>query len=325
MNAQGGASMLHEPGPVRASCPRCGYDLSGAVESWRESCPLEGVCSECGLELHWGRVLRLSAGPRWSCEHVVRLTMWRVLKTGVRTLRPWKFWSGLTMEDPVVPRRLGVMLFLGLPAVYVIGVLMAGVLSGVYFIAVQSLQPKVFASVWQIELDRVVIACLSWPDVWIGRIGMRSGPTMWLTFSCVLSIGVVTPWLLVLLSTTLARARIDVGHLWRCVAFMILGHAMLALLLGVLAFAARLLGSYAVHRGWMWALPPLELAVHPGWRAFVHLVWSLGMWSAFVVVYLRLKHAWGTVTLLGFLGMLISLTVWFLLMPLGAINFWYFV
>lgn len=34
--------------PPKPRCPRCGYDLSGAVATWKTSCPLEVTCSECG-------------------------------------------------------------------------------------------------------------------------------------------------------------------------------------------------------------------------------------------------------------------------------------
>ncbi len=35
------------------SCPRCGYDLPGTIASWTHSCPLRGVCSECGTNFDW--------------------------------------------------------------------------------------------------------------------------------------------------------------------------------------------------------------------------------------------------------------------------------
>ena len=46
----------------KTSCPRCGYDLAGVVESWNHaeslSCPLNGTCSECGLGFEWADVFR---------------------------------------------------------------------------------------------------------------------------------------------------------------------------------------------------------------------------------------------------------------------------
>jgi hypothetical protein len=50
------------------ACPRCGYDLSAATFGWRDSCPLGGRCSECGLEFGWRDVLRPDAMPWWWIE-----------------------------------------------------------------------------------------------------------------------------------------------------------------------------------------------------------------------------------------------------------------
>lgn len=41
---------------TRPRCPRCGYDLGGQVATWREACPLEGSCPECGATFAWGKV-----------------------------------------------------------------------------------------------------------------------------------------------------------------------------------------------------------------------------------------------------------------------------
>ncbi|MCA3005477.1 MAG: hypothetical protein IOD15_08950 [Phycisphaerales bacterium] len=52
-----------------ALCPRCGYDLVGEVMRWQGACPLDGRCSECGLELRWAEVLdREQRHPAWSYE-----------------------------------------------------------------------------------------------------------------------------------------------------------------------------------------------------------------------------------------------------------------
>lgn len=50
-------------------CPRCGYDQSGEVQTWRSACPLHGRCPECGLEFRWRYVLHARAiGPTRSVE-----------------------------------------------------------------------------------------------------------------------------------------------------------------------------------------------------------------------------------------------------------------
>jgi len=94
-------------GRAETSCPRCGYDLSGAVAAWGDSCPLTGVCSECGLELWWGDVLNPSLTvPKWSFEHSMRRRARRLMATWLAGLRPWRFWRDLRMEHEIRPWRL---------------------------------------------------------------------------------------------------------------------------------------------------------------------------------------------------------------------------
>jgi len=56
-------AVLNRPPPPRARCPHCGYDLSGGAAAWGESCPLEGVCSECGRRIRWGVAIREGGAP----------------------------------------------------------------------------------------------------------------------------------------------------------------------------------------------------------------------------------------------------------------------
>jgi hypothetical protein len=42
-----------------AFCPRCGYDLSGTIAAWECSCPVDGVCGECGLGFRWAGLFRV--------------------------------------------------------------------------------------------------------------------------------------------------------------------------------------------------------------------------------------------------------------------------
>jgi hypothetical protein len=58
-------------------CPRCGYDLTGQVASWRERCPMRDVCSECGGEFFSPEVMRrMEFGPMSLFEHAPRLRGW---------------------------------------------------------------------------------------------------------------------------------------------------------------------------------------------------------------------------------------------------------
>lgn len=65
-----------EPAPSSGAerhveCPRCDYDLRGAVQSWREMCPLEGRCTECGLEFDWADLFTRPLHD-WLFEHQYR-------------------------------------------------------------------------------------------------------------------------------------------------------------------------------------------------------------------------------------------------------------
>jgi hypothetical protein len=90
-------------------CPRCGYDQRGALSTWTQSCPVEGVCTECGLTFIWCEVLRPEKfEPRWCIEFEPRKRrlLWAALRTCVRSFWPWGFWSRLKMSDAIHWRRL---------------------------------------------------------------------------------------------------------------------------------------------------------------------------------------------------------------------------
>lgn len=113
------------PTPIAAvtlaaiECPRCGHDLRGVVESWRDACPLTGCCAECGVEFEWRHVAGSDRMPRWfvECE---RRRWFCGTRTFLRSLLPWRFWKQIRMTMPVrmplwtYPLRLtAIGLFLG--------------------------------------------------------------------------------------------------------------------------------------------------------------------------------------------------------------------
>ena len=109
--------------PARVRCPRCGYDLRGLVATWEDCCPLEGVCSECGLTLRWAEVLvPEKLAPRWCVEFARsrRDLPGACMATFVRSYRPWRFWTSIRMAYPVRGKRLAVYVLL-LLAPFVIG------------------------------------------------------------------------------------------------------------------------------------------------------------------------------------------------------------
>ncbi|MEL7473321.1 MAG: hypothetical protein AAGK04_08390 [Planctomycetota bacterium] len=101
--------------PRTSECPRCGYDLSGEIERWRDACPLEGVCSECGLTLQWREVLRdRLVRPRGFYEAATKRgtkSRWRWV-TLAWALAPSVFWRRVGMAS-FGPVRLAVFWLVG--------------------------------------------------------------------------------------------------------------------------------------------------------------------------------------------------------------------
>lgn len=86
---------------LTAKCPRCGYDLRGAIDTWREQCPLLGICTECGLEVKWAEVLHPEKfEPQWCVEFAPsgKLLLLSCGKTFLRSFWPFRFWSMLKMS-----------------------------------------------------------------------------------------------------------------------------------------------------------------------------------------------------------------------------------
>jgi len=95
------------------SCPRCGYDQSGAIASWNTdasaSCPLRGTCSECGLTFWWHDVIHADRLiVRGFVEHARGFWQtWRwAWVTWAWTLWPPVFWARVKIEQPPHVRRV---------------------------------------------------------------------------------------------------------------------------------------------------------------------------------------------------------------------------
>ena len=94
-------------------CPRCGYDLRGAVAGWHDSCPLDGRCGECGLSFAWGALISQTAHqPRWCIEFARRRHLVvAAAATLIMVFVPWKLWSSIRLAHAVRGRRL--LLYVG--------------------------------------------------------------------------------------------------------------------------------------------------------------------------------------------------------------------
>ncbi len=90
-----------------ASCPRCGYDLEGIRATWKDSCPLGGVCSECGYEFEWANLLRKDRQEvRWLYDNARRWWSFRrAVQTLVMTIWPMAFWKRVPLHTRLSPVR----------------------------------------------------------------------------------------------------------------------------------------------------------------------------------------------------------------------------
>lgn len=83
----------------------------GEVDSWSEKCPLEGRCSECGLELSWHDLLSLlRIVPRWSFEHARTRRGRAFFGTVSRAVLPWRLTRSLKLHHPFRLGRLVILL-----------------------------------------------------------------------------------------------------------------------------------------------------------------------------------------------------------------------
>ncbi len=96
--------------PLVPRCPACAYDLSGIAESWREACPLRGVCPECGGSLDWRALLtRPDQPPPWSFEHARSPGVRPAIVTLLRLAEPMSFFSAMRGARSAHPRRVALL------------------------------------------------------------------------------------------------------------------------------------------------------------------------------------------------------------------------
>lgn len=137
------------------SCPRCGYDFSGAVASWDTACPLTGVCSECGYEFDWGRALARASGVEVALFEVAQShESYALMRSVAMAFRPRALWREAIRGEPFRPRRLLAIAALGALASH----LLATVVLQIAVIVVRVTD----AGDWRVE-ERVVELALGYP------------------------------------------------------------------------------------------------------------------------------------------------------------------
>lgn len=218
--------------PALPLCPRCGYDQAGAVAAWGRTdpaaCPLDGLCTECGLEFWWRDLLNpVYAVQHRFFEHARRNLTGSLLLTVWRALRPRAFWRWVRMEHTIVPRRLVAGVAAGALLTY-LGSAAALLLLFVVSAWVKRMVGTVWWSPMPSEIEALRMAL--WPiggDLYSGWYFGR--PPRVLTWGVVSMVAVVgMPAVFLVLPDTLRQARVRKTHLVRIALYSLIGLPVVA-------------------------------------------------------------------------------------------------
>lgn len=111
--------MAGAPRPSIPRCPRCGYDQTGLIATWTDSCPLGAICTECGYTFDPADAIHPTRKRLpWLYEHAKH--WWSVRawwRTVLMLLWPPLFWRRVRPEHEVMPTRLMMLTLLPVAAV----------------------------------------------------------------------------------------------------------------------------------------------------------------------------------------------------------------
>jgi hypothetical protein len=284
--------------PPAPGCPRCGYDLTGQVDSWAESCPLAIVCSECGLRFDSCDVLNASFAARWRFVEVAqgrRLNaLWQTFR---RALVPWRFWSWVRMEHPLRVRSAVGWASLAFLGAYAATSLLWFCLAVIEYFAWVTVQPRMAAyNPLAGALKGALLGVLSpWRDDGYFGEALFGSDELKATFTFMalgVLVAVLMPVCFLLLPDTLRRAKVRRAHLvrvcaWSLVTPPLLLQAVTLLLPAVQDWVYLATGNYASRSE---LLDSIYHRRGKAWFAFL-LLWLVLWWWAACGKYLKLPNA----------------------------------
>ena len=335
----GSASGANAPRQERLPCPRCGYDVSGPVATWTESCPVGGMCSECGLSFRWLDVFHpLRDVPRWFFELAPWRRVWSFPATWARTVLPWRFWRDVKLSFPPRPRRLfafgaaaafGMWLFVALMLFLVEGYGARGFYSG-------------GGSVWRGNGWVPVAPTFSWSNL----VGLLWANLRWvippekrywydgvpMTAGFVVLFLVLTPLGFGCLPETLGRAKVRAWHVVRAAVYSATCAGVLFCTVATLRCVAM---WYDYGPRWSRALSwPIRSALGGltdwllanEWPMIAPVVpWTLLTWWIVCRRYFRIDHAFWTALAMTAIGTLTTLIPVLLLSEAFTPLLWMFI
>lgn len=307
--------------PEVPQCPRCGYDQSGVAASWTDSCPLGGVCSECGLELDWRTVMRPDlVRCRGLYEHAHR--PWNLgwaWRTWSWTMRPWVFERRVKLEHR--PRILRLLLWLPL-LILPLHILVALSRSIGWIIWTQARGAWMAGgpsngntqawdgwrhlALWTTPVGHLQDgpwAASNWFEGWY--ISMKSSPLfLWVGLAIMLSV----PATLLLLTSTLKQSKVRPSHILRCTVYGLAWTPLIFLVTAVNALHTLFLIIFLRGAGTgIWTNSPITRDVfvrHAVPWLIAVVLWSMIWWWYAVVRVLKLhqgRFVWVMMMIVGLL------------------------
>lgn len=341
---------LRETSP---ECPRCGYDLRGAMEAWPARsapegqsgadgprCPIGDTCPECGYTFLWRDLLN----PEYQdlpgfYEHA--RTMGERVRWGIRTtlwlLFPWVFWGKLKLHHRRKPwraLRLGLWL-IGISVV--IRLASAGIGYGI--------DPSTFRSPWDLRGPGVRLEqnlfnaafgdAMKWNLHWVPDTHARSTRVdvlfiqrpvdglIWLAIVVAFStaMGALVVWAL---PHTRRVARLRPSHAWRAVPYVL--YAVAIVTMAHALFACAVLASDAAQRlglsrRGLLARNVLLRVQFREWVTILSFLWLLCFWWSAILRGWRIRHGWSVCILFtigaGVLATIIAAVVFLALWQTG--------
>ena len=310
-----------------ANCPRCGYDQHGTIDTWTDSCPTRGTCSECGLDFDWADILNPYRGKlKGLLEHakgITQLFRWTLI-TFSWMLLPHRFWTKVQMHHRV---RLWPIAAAGL-----LFTLLAHTVAGLCGVTVNYataqftwqadnlnmwwpralspfLEPHVSISTWSAGAGRI--------SYWFEYPILRSIVRISALTTCMLA----WPALFLVLPTTRRHGKLRWAHVWRAGVYPFLWIVLMLILdrvIGIGDFSLELLARFVSPASMYAFMEP----VYPVVMFFSNAVWVaaplwLTAWWYFAITRgWKLDHGrliWLLLCIAGFAASaLIATGIWYL-------------
>ncbi len=287
-------------------CPKCGYDQSGEIATWKTQCPVQGRCPECGLEFAWANVLDPDRVELpWYVEHAKtkRELLGRTIPTLWYLLFPNRYWRRLGMEAPRSLKRYVLWIALVMLGLHLLSSL--ALLGGIYGVTLHNnalyrmwlpaqtpqMQARFRANIVDIGTLDYWLSALSESVLYPGMArslyadGVSSaGGMIALTCMC---ISVMWFVLFCMFPTTRARTKLRMVHVAR--AMVVAG------LFPFIIFELARIAEAAIYAGEYWA--PLGNAEHILAPVFVTVsilvfIWVQWFWISAVWIGWKVKARW---------------------------------